>query len=300
MRPARFSPALFARALFPLLACLMAAAPADAADGLLPPPTFSLGRGHTLIAFPLDDAFPRPLADPHRAGVGLASMRVVSKDIASAGGDRFALKVGGRLGLVRVHTDARAWQLNVEGGFNGQFDIDHSEDNVGWDGLYGLTVTTTLRPNVALRVGALHNSAHVGDEYIERTGRPRLGYTREEAVAGISWQIDRRWRTYAEGAHGYTLRNETLQAPGRAQAGLEFETPTYWWAGRLGWYAALDVSAMEERDWRVDTGMNVGFVTHAGERRWRLGIEYYDGRPAMGEFFQHTERHLALGMWLDV
>ncbi len=296
MRPA-CSP-VFSRGLFPLLACLLACAPARAAAES--PPTFSLEQGRSLVLFPLDDAFARPLADPHRAGFGLALVRVTDEDIAQAGDDRFALKVGARLGLVRLITETRAWQLNVEGGFNGQFDADQSEDNLGWDGLYGITVTTVLRTGVALRVGTLHNSAHVGDEYIERTGRLRLNYTREEAVAGLSWQLDSRWRTYGEYAHGYVLRNEAVQAPGRAEAGLEYEAPTHWWAGRLGWYAAVDVSAMEERDWRADTGVNVGFVTRAGERRWRLGLEYYDGRPAMGEFFQHTERHLALGAWLDV
>lgn len=293
MRALRFS-----RALFPLLACVMAGAPAHAAD--TPPPTFVLDDGRTLVAFPLDDVFPRPLADPHRAGFGLAAMWVADKDIASVGSNRFALKIGGRLGLLRLHTDGRAWQLNIEGGFNGQFDINNSEDNLGWDGLYGLTVTTTLRPGVAVRTGILHDSAHVGDEYIERTGRQRLGYTREEVVAGVSWQIDPRWRTYGETAYGYLLRNENLQAPGRLQTGLEHEAPTHWWAGRLSWYAALDVSAMEERDWRADVGVNVGFVTRAGERRWRLGIEYYDGRPPMGEFFQRTEQYVAVGTWLDL
>jgi hypothetical protein len=292
MGTARYSPVLFA------LVVGAAGAPAGAGDA--PPPTFTLDHGRTLIVFPLEDSFPRPLADPHRAGFGLATVHVTGNDIPSAGDERFALKVGGRLGLLRLQEGARAWQLNVEGGFNGQFDITQSEDNIGWDGLYGLTLTTMLRPGLSLRVGALHNSAHVGDEYIERTGRLRLNYTREEAIAGLSWQIDPRWRTYGELAHGYVLRNEALQAPGRAQAGLEYEAPTHWWAGRLAWYAALDVSAMEERDWRADVGANVGFLTRVGERRWRLGIEYYDGRPAMGEFFQHTEQHLALGAWLDL
>lgn len=284
--------------LFPLLACLLASAPLHAVGD--PPPTFPLDDGRSLALFPLDDVFPRPLADPHRAGFGLAAVHVTGKDIPATGDDRFALKVGGRFGLLRLQTAARTWQLNVEGGFNGQFDIDHSEDNIGWDGLYGVTVTTVLRPDLALRFGALHNSAHVGDEYIEQTGRLRLNYTREEAVAGLSWQIDGRWRTYGEIGHAYDLRNKPLQAPGRAQAGLEYQAPTPWWGGQLGWYAAVDTSAMEERDWRVDTGVNMGFVIRASERRWRLGLEYYDGRPAMGEFFQHTERYVALGVWLDV
>lgn len=297
MHPTRCRPALGRTLSAAVFACMASTAVRAAGE---PPPTFDLEHGRTLVLFPADDVFPRPLADPHRAGFGLARVTVTNTDIPAAGDTRYALKVGGRLGLARLQTGTRAWQLNVEGGFNGQFDITQSEDSIGWDGLYGLTLTTLLRPQLALRVGALHNSAHVGDEYIERTGRLRLNYTREEAIAGLSWQFDPRWRAYGEYGHAYDLRNETAQAAGRAQAGVEYEAPTRWWGGRLGWYAAVDVSALEERDWRADTGVNVGFVTRAEGRRWRLGLEYYDGRPAMGEFFQHTEQHVALGAWLDL
>jgi hypothetical protein len=36
------------------------------------------------------------------------------------------------------------------------------------------------------------------------------------------------------------------------------------------------------------------------DRTWRLGVELYDGRPNLGEFFQDSEAHVALGVWLDL
>jgi len=35
-------------------------------------------------------------------------------------------------------------------------------------------------------------------------------------------------------------------------------------------------------------------------RTYRLGAEYYEGRPWMGEFFQDRERYLAFGIWFDL
>ena len=61
--------------------------------------------------------------------------------------------------------------------------------------------------------GTKHDSAHVGDEHSERTGRQRIGYTREELVAGVSWRPARKWRIYAEGGFGYGL--DDFQDPGR-------------------------------------------------------------------------------------
>jgi len=68
----------------------------------------------------------------------------------------------------------------------------------------------------------------------------------------------------------------------------------------MGWYTALDLSATEERDWRVDTSLHLGLLMDQGDRTWRLGIEYYKGRPNMGEFFQDEESYISLGLWLDI
>jgi hypothetical protein len=135
---------------------------------------------------------------------------------------------------------------------------------------------------------------------MERTGRRRIHYTREELLAGVSMTFRDRLTVYAEGAHGYELRNEDLQEPGRAQAGLQYESMPVWWKGRLRWYAAVDGTATEERNWMVSLTVQAGIVLRADERSWRLGLEHYDGRSWIGEFFQHDERYTSIGLWLDL
>jgi hypothetical protein len=266
------------------------------------------GPERTFRLFPEDDLYPAYKADHHRARFGLVYHAVPSAGIAGSGEARFDLRLGGRFGLLRVtprdrlgqDRPGRAWQLSLIAGFDGQFDIDNSYDNVGWDGNYGLAFTTSRGRGPALKVALFHTSSHVGDEYAERTGRLRIGYTREEVSAGLAWTIGRRWRAYAEGAWGYVLRNEELMEPGRAQVGLEVEAAESLWKRRIGWYAALDVSATEERDWSVDVSLDVGLLLRSGARTWRAGLGFYDGRVPLGEFFRDDERYVSFGLWLDV
>lgn len=261
------------------------------------------GPERTFRLFPAEDVYPAYKADLHRPRFGLVHHAVPSVGVAGSGRARFDLRLGGRFGLLRVTPRVRpdrAWQLSLIAGFDGQFDVGSSYDNIGWDGNYGLAFTTAGGRGPALKVSVFHTSAHVGDEYAERTGRLRIGYTREEVNAGLAWKPGARWRAYAEAGWGYELRNEDVMEPGRAQLGLEYEAAESLWKKRLGWYAALDVSATEERDWSVDVSLDVGLLLRSGSRTWRAGLGYYDGRVPLGEFFQDDERYVSFGLWLDV
>lgn len=55
-----------------------------------------------------------------------------------------------------------------------------------------------------------------------------------------------------------------------------------------------------ERDWQLDLSLAVGLLLSSWPRRWRLGLQYYDGRAPMGEFFQNDQNILTLGLWLDL
>jgi hypothetical protein len=193
-------------------------------------------------------------------------------------------------------------QLDIEAGFVGQFDMEHGEDNIGWDGIHGLQVTWMPLEGIALRFGTLHDSSHVGDEYAERTGRQRIEYTRAEWLLGVSWSFFDRWCAYAETGYAYDNRNEELMEPLRIQYGLEYVSPNRFWKRRLGWYAAADVSSYEENDWDMNTTIQAGLIMPIKGRssKYRLGIEYYNGRSHIGEFFLNSEKYLSLGLWFDL
>lgn len=267
------------------LLALLAAAPSPAGDW-------------TARMFPEGDPYPLHLADPHRPGLGVVLQSVTEIGVNDSGESRFFLRAGGRYGLVELVSPAgRRFQIATEVGFDAVFDRDRGYDGIGWDGNYGLVLTGPLGAT-AFRVGALHTSAHVGDEFAERTGRRRLRYTREELLAAVAIPVAGRLTGYLEGAVGYDLRNEEIQEPGRAQAGLQYLSGPRW-RGRWGWYWALDLQAMEELDWGVDTAAQLGFTARSGDQRWRLGLELIDGRVPLGEFYGDEETAIGLGLWLD-
>lgn len=260
--------------------------------------------------FPAGVLYEPYLAEIRHPGFGVTVLGVADGGAEDSGDQRFGLKLGGRFGLLRLHPRGsdRLWQLSMEAGFYGHFDMDYSLDNLGWDGLYGAVLTTARadRRGPAVKLAVNHISSHVGDEYAERTGRRRIGYTREEAALGVSWRTSARWRTYAEAAWGYVLRakgpdGEEIQEPGRVEAGFSYEAPgVLGRTGRWGAYLAADVNAWEERDWEPSVSVETGVLVPSGDRRWRAGLAYYDGQIPLGEFFQVDESYLLLGLWLDL
>lgn len=253
-------------------------------------------------AFPSDLLTRSYVADPLQPRFGISSLSVSKSEIDNAGESRLALRLGGRFGLVRFtprNHPERPWQLNIEAGFLGQFDSDHNQDNIGWDGIYGLVLVKRLSERLDLKLAAKHVSSHVGDELQERTGRRRINYTREESIVGLAWWPVQSWRLYGEVARGHELRNPELQKPGRVQVGVEYESSRVL-AWRLSGYAALDLNAFEESEWNADTTFQTGVSLASGLRTWRVGIEFHDGRPNLGEFFEERERWLGFGIWLDL
>lgn len=267
--------------------------------------TFHYDSGWSLTLSPATELYPRSIADPRRPGLSVTYGHFTRSEIADAGDSRLGIRMGGSYGLLRLHPVGepdRGFQLDAAASFLGQFDLDHSLDNIGWDGLYGLFFTWADGGGWALKFGAHHDSSHVGDEYAERTGRRRIGYTREEAVLGVSRQFSGRWRLYGEAGRAYHRSNKELMDLWRGQVGLEYEPPRRLWDGRMGWYAAADCSFFQERDWRGNIALQLGLVIPRDDigRRYRFGVEYYRGRSVIGEFFQNDEASLSVGFWWDL
>ena len=251
---------------------------------------------------PAPNFYPHYIADPLRPQSALTILWMADSDIPESGESRFGLRLGGRWGIVRWHPEGepdRGWQIDFEGGYFGHFDMDHSLDNIGWDGLFGLYLSWLPREDLGFRTGIKHDSAHVGDEYAERTGRERIGYTRQEVVAGVNWRLTPKWQVYAEGGVGFDL--DDFQDPGRVQAGIEYYGSRTFWKQRMTWYAALDLQSFQELDWNTMSTAQLGFLlpTGRGTSRFRLAIEVGTGRSALGEFSFHDGTYFGVGWYYD-
>lgn len=273
----------------------------DADDPLI----FSVGRHWNLDVLPAGNIYPPYIADLHRPGFAVMNVNIMDSKIPDAGDRRYGFMLGGQYGVLRfqsVQEPAAAFQVDVYGSFYGVFDVDNSTDNIGWDGLYGIAFHWTNNKGLAAKLAMQHDSSHVGDEYMEKTGRNRINYTREEWALGLGYRFMDNWRVYAEGAYGFDLRNSDLQEPWRVQAGLEWEADNLFLSGCGGYYVAVNVDAAEELDWEEDITAQAGLVISARRfyRQFRVGLIYRDGRGLIGEFFQDREEWWGIGLWLDM
>ncbi len=235
-----------------------------------------------MTIIPAEDLYPIYIADPRRSSVSIMGMYFSNSEINSSGDNRIGLRLGGQFGMFRFHRredQNHGFQLDVEVGFMGQFDIESNLDNIGWDGIYGFQLSWAPNDKLAFKIGLQHDSSHVGDEYAESHGRKRIEYTREEFLIGVSRFIARKWRLYAEGAYAYLLLNQELMKPWRVQCGLEYVSPDSFLHGSLGWYTAADISSFEENDWDANITAQIGliFPVKGLEQNYRLAFEYYNG-----------------------
>jgi hypothetical protein len=267
------------------------------------PTVWTPSSGRTMELFPPGDVYPVYVADPHRPTNLLSVHFYTTTRIPEASSPRTSLAGGGRFGVLKIASTSptgRSWQVSLEGGFDAVFDSQNKNDGLGWDGNYGLVVTTSSGGSpLGVKFALLHCSAHLGDEYGDRTGNHRINYTREELAAGVSWRLRPSVRTYVEAAVAYTMRSEN-QEPWRAQAGLEYERRPTLLGGRMAWYAAADFSALQERGWRLDTSLEGGIVTRNGGRAYRVFLQWYDGRPTLAQFTTYPETSIALGLKVDL
>ena len=255
---------------------------------------------HGSVLFPEKQQYPSYLADPTAVTFNAQTMYFDSTAIAQTGKRRVDLKLGASLPIYETRLSDQIWQLTLIGGFHGQFDSENSQDNIGWDGIYGIDIASRLNDSLAVHFGMKHISSHIGDEYAERTGRLRVNYTRQEVRAGVAWHLQPSLIVYTDLAYGYDLRNDALQEPWRIQIGGQYYHPAAFMDNRARWYGAVDISSYEENNWHKNYTVQTGLAIQSGLHLWRIGLEYYDGKAQIGEFFQDQERYISLGVWFDI
>jgi hypothetical protein len=284
-----------------LLCGALALSTTAAADsGLDEPPT--AGDAPHWVFFPDDAIYPQYIADPLRPQSSVILAGFPSSEIPDSGNLRFLLRLGGRYSIARRHPAGRpdrGFQIDFEGGFFSQFDMDSSLDNIGWDGLFGLRFSYKGDGPWAFSLGSRHDSGHVGDEYAEKTGRQRIDYTREEILVGATWAPNELWRAYMEAGWAYHVPDS--EEPYRVQVGVEHISREGLFRADFPWYAALDTTLYKEDDLRVRASAQIGliFPTDRGTNRYRAALELVSGRSVLGEFSAYDESSIGLGWYFD-
>ena len=248
---------------------------------------------------PPGQVYPLYLADPRRPQTNAGVLHVLSSDLNDEFGNghvRTTLSLGGRVPVVRyTGSGGQAWEFSVEGAFFGFFDASQSLESIGWDGWYGFLFSWRFARNWSTKLHYRHLSSHLGDEFIERTGRDRIGYTREDFTLGLAWEPLPGAVVYGEGGVGIH-DGAGRQEAGYFQFGAQYrdEDPILW--DIFDWQIGTDVQLYQEDDYRPGFTVQSALVVPMARQgqQFRLALEYHNGRVLIGELSEFSEDYLAL------
>ncbi len=190
----------------------------------------------------------------------------------------------------------------MEGALFTQFDLMNSLDSVGWDGRFGVWAVHDWSHRVVWRAGYRHLSAHLGDEYIEITGRKRVGYTRDMLALGVSFLADEHLTVYVEPTWAWGLGNPDRQKRWSVEGGISYTGPQVLWNGSTAWYGGVHVRSFQETGWEPGISVQTGYRVKRdpGSSNLRLAVEGYVGRAILGEFaLDYHDAYLTLGLIID-
>lgn len=146
-----------------------------------------------------------------------------------------------------------------------------------------------------------HESSHLGDDYIRRTGNSGFRYSQEGLRSVFSVEPASAFRFYGGGT--YLLHSIPYSKRWAAQTGVEFKTPD------LGLFEEYPCSAFLAQDFqaRKNVKWNVNSHSVAGLRfgfkgslhSMRVQISRFEGHSPYGQFFNQFEHYTDVGISFD-
>jgi len=216
-------------------------------------------------------------------------------------GNIWDITLGGQVGILRYGTEHNGrpvgWQLGIEGAGLVRLDSDEDRDVMASDFRFGIPVTWG-NTFYQVKAGYYHLSSHVGDEFlIKNPGFPRLNFSRDVLVCGISISPRELWRVYTE--LGYAFFSD-VSKQWEIQFGIDY-APLGATGPRGKPFAAVNAHLREE----VGFGGNIVFQAGWAWRgspssgMFRTGFEYYNGKNDQFSFFNDSEQKVGFGVWYD-
>lgn len=254
------------------------------------------------VWFPPSDIYPPVLADPKQQQFFMSFVK-----LQIAGNRPFTawlVGFGETIGLVRWKSSGthNGWQLSLLAGLFSQFNWNTpSKDLINSDYTFG-TSLSWRRDSQSARFRILHQSSHLGDEFLinNRPNRINLSFEAFEGLFAQEWRFG---RLYGGGGVLLTrdpsdLKRNKLQGgfemSGKRLSGLyRFARPV------LG----LDVSSKEQNKWTPNYSMKAGFEIgkpSPGGRQVRILGEYYKGYSPFGQFYDTRIEYAGVGIYFGL
>jgi len=246
-----------------------------------------------LRVFPRDSLFAPLSADPRWPRFAVSYQRYLDDlEFANVG----AVDAGASIAVVQKKQGRRGgWEVGIQGGVFAIFDFDApSSDLVNADYLGGITFVYAF-DSFSILTRVMHQSSHLGDEYLLGNEVERVNFSFEELNLLLSYDPLEWLRAY--GGTAVMLRREPSSLDRWSfQGGVELRPLTAATKRRLQLLMAVDLRFWQQNDWLPDASFIVGATLDPiGESSYRVDFlfKYYNGYSPNGQFF--TRRIQTLG-----
>ncbi len=237
---------------------------------------------------------------PYLAGAKESRFRSIWNNDRSEG-NIWDISLGGQVGVLRFGTSGdgrpQGWQLGIEGAGLVRLDRDENNDVMASDYRFGIPLTWG-DDLVQYKFAYYHLSSHLGDEFLlKNVGYPRLNFSRDVLVMGVSLSPLKLWRVYSE--IGYAFRSDVAEQ-WEFQFGIEY-SPDGATGMRGQPFAAVNGHLREEVEFGGNFVAQTGWAWRrsAASGMFRMGVEYYNGKNDQFSFFDLSEEKVGFGMWYD-
>ncbi len=216
-------------------------------------------------------------------------------------GNIWDITLGGQVGILRYGGEHNGrpvgWQLGIEGAGLVRLDLDEDRDVMASDFRFGIPLTWG-NAFYQVKCGYYHLSSHVGDEFLlKNPGFPRLNFSRDVLVLGISLSPRELWRVYGEA--GYAFYSDVSEQ-WEFQFGIDY-APSGATGPRGKPFAAVNGHLREEVDFGGNVVLQAGWAWRGSPSSGmlRTGVEYYNGKNDQFSFFNDSEQKFGFGVWYD-
>ncbi|MGH7859044.1 MAG: DUF1207 domain-containing protein [Candidatus Binatia bacterium] len=233
-----------------------------------------------------------PVADPRAPHSGVHTQFHLRREQDA----KIETVLGNYLSIVRWPGDDHAVEIGVEGAAFARFNAAESLDMDGVDFRFGWPFVYRRGP-LAAKLHFWHITSHLGDEFIENTGRKRIRYARNELALGSSYDLTDDWRVYGEAGYGLWIGAPNQRW--RAMWGLEGVADPLQDAFPHV-FTAANFTSFESVDWDPQLNLQLGVWARPGNlpHGLRVGFEYFRGNAALTQFFRDREEFWGFGFWM--
>jgi hypothetical protein len=214
-------------------------------------------------------------------------------DLTHAG----SAEAGASIPIVQKKNSRRpgTWEIGFQGGIFAVFDLAApSSDLINADYLGGITFSYAF-DSLVLFARYMHQSSHLGDEFLLNNEVDRINLSFEEISVLVSYD-PLAWARVYGGAAVIVRSDPSNLDRWSLQFGSEFRPFTAKTKRRLQLLVAVNLQCWQESDWIPDASLVAGLTLDPiGESSYRVDflLRYYIGRSPNGQFF--TERIQTLG-----